>query len=194
MFDVSDFANIQIVDPKPGWPSGGDCRFQVSETASQIRKYISVGNNQYLTPINPETIENSNVRGIQEGAKFIIIAHKDFMDAAEILKSYRENDARLPISTIIVDIEDILNEFGGGLLDVSAMRDFIKYAYDNWQIKPEYVLLFGKGTYDYKNAEGFSDNFIPTWQSQESLILVFGGDSYTFGRFLCPCGWYRFST
>ena len=80
-------------------------------------------------------------------------------------------------------LEDILNEFGGGLLDVSAMRDFIKYAYDNWQIKPEYVLLFGKGTYDYKNAEGFGDNFIPTWQTQESLILVYGGDSYTSDDF-----------
>jgi hypothetical protein len=182
VFDVSDYSNVKLITDHV-LLSGGDCRFQVSETSSQIRKYISVGNDQYFTPINPETIENSNVRGIQEGAKFIIIAHKDFMDAAENLKSYRENDARLPISTIIVDVEDIFNEFGGGLLDVSAARDFIKYAYDNWQIKPEYVLLFGKGTYDYKNAEGFGDNFIPTWQTQESLILVFGGDSYTSDDF-----------
>jgi hypothetical protein len=182
VFDVSDYSNVKLITDHT-LLSGGDCRFQVSETSLQTRKYISVGSGQYLTPINPETVENSNLRGIQEGAKFIIIAPKDFMDAAENLKSYRENDARLPISTIIVDVEDIFNEFGGGLLDVSAIRDFIKYAYDNWQIKPEYVLLFGKGTYDYKNTEGFGDNFIPTWQTQESLILVFGGDSYTSDDF-----------
>jgi hypothetical protein len=182
VFDVSDYANVKLITDHV-LLSGGDCRFQVSETSSQIRKYISVGSGQYLTPINPETVENSNLHGIQEGAKFIIIAHKDFMDAAENLKSYRENDARLPISTIIVDVEDIFNEFGGGLLDVSAMRDFIKYAYDNWQVKPEYVLLFGKGTYNYKDTEGFGDNFVPTWQTQESLILVYGGDSYTSDDF-----------
>jgi len=182
VFDVSDYSSVKMITDHV-LLSGGDCRFQVSETFLQTRKYISVGSGQYLTPINPETVENSNLRGIQEGAKFIIIAPKDFMDAAENLKSYRENNARLPISTIIVDVEDIFNEFGGGLLDVSAMRDFIKYAYDNWQIKPEYVLLFGKGTYNYKSTEGFGDNFIPTWQSQESLILVYGGDSYTSDDF-----------
>ena len=182
VFDISDYANVKLITNHI-LLSGGDVRFQVSETSLQTSKYISVGSGQYLMPINPETVENSNLRGIQEGAKFIIIVHKDFMDAAENLKSYRENDTRLPISTIIVDVEDIFNEFGGGLLDVSAMRDFIKHAYDNWQITPEYVLLFGKGTYNYKDTEGFGDNFIPTWQTQESLILVFGGDSYTSDDF-----------
>ena len=93
VYDVSDYSNVKLITDHV-LLSGGDCRFQVSETVSQIRKYISVGNSQYLTPINPETIENSNVRGIHEGAKFLIIAHKDFMDAAEILKSYRENDCK----------------------------------------------------------------------------------------------------
>ena len=40
--------------------------------ADTIRKYIAVGNGNYLTPSNPTTIEISNVRGIQDGAKFII--------------------------------------------------------------------------------------------------------------------------
>ncbi len=53
VFDVTDFSNIQMVDPKPGWPSGGDFRFQVSENADSIRKYIAVGNGSYLTPSNP---------------------------------------------------------------------------------------------------------------------------------------------
>ncbi len=39
-------------------------------------------------------------------------------------------------------------------------------------ITPQYVLLFGKGTFDYKNIAGFDDNFIPTWQTTESLRLL----------------------
>jgi hypothetical protein len=178
VFDVTDFANIQIVDPKSGWPSGGDFRFQASENADSLRKYVAVGNGSYLTPSNPTAIANSNIRGILDGAKFIIISHKKFLDAANRLKSYRENQARVPISTIVVDVEEIFNEFSCGIRDISAIRDFIKYAYDNWQIKPEFFMFMGKGTYDYKNVESFGDNYIPTWQTEESLKLIWGADSY----------------
>ncbi|MDH3268448.1 MAG: type IX secretion system sortase PorU, partial [Ignavibacteria bacterium] len=178
VFDVTDFANIQIVDPKPGWPSGGDFRFQVSENSDSTKKYIAVGNGSYLTPSNPTAIVNSNIRGIQDGAKFIIISHKNFLDASNRLKSYRESQARVPISTIVIDVENIFNEFSCGIRDISAIRDFIKYAYDSWQIKPEYFMFMGKGTYDYKNVETFGDNYIPTWQTEESLKLIYGRDSY----------------
>jgi hypothetical protein len=178
VFDVTDYSDAKLITPKTGWPSGGDYRFQVTENADSVRKYLAVGNDSYLTPVNPSPVENSNLRGIVDGAKFIIISHKNFLEAAYRLKEYRENEARVPISTIVVDIEKIYNEFSCGVQDVSAIRDFIKYAYDNWQTKPEYFMLMGKGTFDYKNIEGFNDNFIATWQTEESLILIFGADSY----------------
>lgn len=183
VFDVTNFDDVRMITPKPGWPSGGDFRFQVSEQADTVRKYIAVGNESFLIPSNPSTVENSNLRGITDGAKFIIISHKNFLDAANRLKTYRENEAQIPISTIVVDIEKIYNEFSCGSQDVSALRDFIKYAYDNWQTKPEYFLLMGKGTIDYKNVEGFGDNYIVTWQTEESLKLIFGSDSYTTDDF-----------
>jgi len=173
VFDVTDYSNMKIIDPKPGYPSGGDLRFQVDENADMIRKYIAVANGNYLTPSNPTAITNSNIRGIQDGAKFIIISHKNFLDAATRLKNYRESEAKIPISTIVIDVDNIFNEFSCGVRDISAIRDFIKYAYDNWQIKPEYFLLFGKGTYDYKNIEGAGDNFVPTWETEESLAFAY---------------------
>ncbi|MGB5530616.1 MAG: type IX secretion system sortase PorU [Ignavibacteriaceae bacterium] len=178
VFDVTDPYNVKQITAKPGWPSGGDCRFQVSENSDSIHKYVAIGNDTYLTPINHSAVENSNLRGIVDGAKFIIISHKNFLEASNRLKSYRENESRIPISTIVVDVEKIYNEFSCGVQDVSAIRDFIKYAYENWQIKPEYFMFMGKGTFDYKNIEGFNDNFVPTWETEESLILIFGSDSY----------------
>jgi len=178
VFDITDHSNILLVNPKPGWPSGGDYRFQFIENGDSIRKYIAVGNESYLIPSNPSTVENSNLRGITDGAKFIIISHKNFLDASNRLKSYRESETKIPISTIVIDIEKIFNEFSCGIQDISAIRDFIKYAYDNWQIKPEYFMFMGKGTYDYKNIEGFGDNYIPAWETEESLQLIYGKDSY----------------
>ncbi|MFI5237396.1 MAG: C25 family cysteine peptidase, partial [Ignavibacteriales bacterium] len=178
VFDVTDYSDVKLMIPKPGWPSGGDYRFQMMESADSLRKYFAVGNDTYLIPTNPVAVENSNLRGIVDGAKFIIISHGNFLEAAERLKSYRENESRVPISTTVIDVEKIYNEFSSGVQDISAIRDFIKYAYDNWQTKPEFFMLMGKGTFDFKNIEGYNDNFIPTWQTEESLVLIFGKDSY----------------
>lgn len=179
VYDVTDYANVKVVS-NYSFLSGGECKFQMSENLNQRSKYIAVGNDKFKTPSNQTEIQNSNLRGEQNGAKFIIVTHKNFKDAANRLKTYRETQATVPISTIVVDIEQVYNEFGGGINDPTALRDFLKYAYDNWNIKPDYVLLFGKGTYDYKNVEGYGDNFIPTWQTLESLGLV---DSYTTDDF-----------
>ena len=179
VYDVTDYSNIELVTNHV-LLSGGDCRFQVLESKGNGSKYFALSSSNYLTPENPESIENSDLRGIQEGAKYIIITSKKFQDAANRLKTYRESEATVPVSTIVVDIDQIYNEFSCGMLDVSAVRDFIKYAYDNWTVSPDYVLLLGKGTFDYKDVEGYNDNFVPTWQTTESLRLLV---SYTSDDF-----------
>jgi len=175
VFDVTDYSNVKLISNHVQL-SGGDCRFQIAENAGIISKYFTVGSNNFLTPVNPVSVGNSNVRGIQNGVQMIIISPDEFIEAANRLQSYRENEAKIPISTVVVNIDEIYNEFSCGSLDPTAVRDFVKYAYDNWQESPQYILLFGKGTYDAKNIEGYNDNYIPTWQSVESLRML---NSYT---------------
>ncbi len=171
VFNITDYANVKLIS-NPVMVSGGEYRFQAKETDGKESRYLAVGSGNYKTPVNPVEVGNSNLHGIKDGAKFIIITPKEFEDAANRLKNYRENQADVKISTIVVDVNQIFNEFGCGIHDVSAIRNFIKYAYDNWTIKPEYVLLFGKGTYDYKDIEGSHNNFIPAYETNESLELT----------------------
>ncbi|MDO8549315.1 MAG: type IX secretion system sortase PorU [Ignavibacteria bacterium] len=179
VFDITDHSNVKYITA-PIMQSGSQYNFQIAETEGYISKYLFVGNDDYKTPSNPVQVSNSNLRGITDGARFIIITHKNFIEAANRLKSYRENESKVTISTIVVDVQEVFNEFSSGVLDVSGIRDFIKYAYDNWNIKPEYVLFFGSGNYDYKNIEGYNTNFVPTWQTVESLSLL---NSYTTDDF-----------
>jgi hypothetical protein len=179
VFDITDHSNVRVVDNFIQL-SGGQCRFQFLESANRRSKYYAVELSKLKSPSNPVEVPNQNLRGEQVGAKFIIITSKEKLEAANKLKVYRETQTTPPISTIVVDVQKIYNEFSGGLLDVTAIRDYIKYAYENWQVRPEYVLLLGKGTYDYKNIEGANDNIIPTWQTEESLSYVYSfNDSYT---------------
>ena len=56
------------------------------------------------------------------------------------------------LRTAVVDIEDIFDEFGYGLVTPQAIKEFITYAYESWQSPaPQYVLLVGDTTYDYKD-------------------------------------------
>ena len=165
---LRDYSDVKIIT-NPIMQSGSEFRFQSTELTGKVSKYFAVGSDKFKTPINPVEIPNQNLRGYSDGGKFIIIYHKSLKDQALRLKNHRENNTKLNVSTVAVDVSDIYNEFSGGLLDVVAIRDYIKYAYDNWTIKPEYVLLFGDGTYDYKNTEKSGDNLIPAYQTVESL-------------------------
>jgi len=49
-------------------------------------------------------------------------------------------------------------------LDPEAVHDFLAYAMDSWSPRPQYVLLMGDGTYDYRNYLGKPrSNFIPPY-------------------------------
>jgi len=179
VFDVSDYSDVKIIT-NPIMQSGSEFRFQNTEAAGKVSKYFAVGSDKFKTPINSVEVPNQNLHGYFDGGKLIIIYHKNIKDQALRLKNYRENNAKLNISTVTVDIGEIYNEFSCGLQDVTAIRDYIKYAYDSWAIKPEYVLLFGDGTYDYKNLEKIGDNLIPAYETVESLDEIY---SYSMDDF-----------
>lgn len=163
VYDITDHSNIKLITNPVVW-SGGDYQFISQENKNSVSKYLALTSDKFMTPGNPVEIANSNLHGITAGAKFIIVTHRNFRDQAQRLKNYRENESANRFSTIVADIDEIFNEFSGGLKDVSGLRNFLKYAYDNWEIRPEYVLLLGDGDYDYRNIEVNNKNFILTYQ------------------------------
>ncbi len=178
VFHVSNFADAAIVSD--AFVSGSTYRFQAAQTSGSVSEYIAVGQGGYKLPGSFEHVPNSNLRGATNGAEFVIITHRGFMSAANRLKQYREQPGENFHSTIIVDVEHIFNEFGGGLPDPTAIRDFLKFAFENWQVKPLYVLFFGGGDYDYRNFTGLSSNFVPPFNTLESLFQIssFASDDY----------------
>jgi len=178
VFDITDFSEIKEITNAV--ISGGEFIFSDQAESGNIKKYIGVNPSAFKTPTNFSKVTNSNIRGESLGGRYVVITHQNFHDAAKRLRDFRANESVIKNSGIVVDIDLLFNEFAGGLKDPTAIRDFLKYAYSNWQIKPEYVLLFGDGTYDYRNIENFNNNFIPSFQTQESLLELqsYSSDDY----------------
>lgn len=177
VFDITNYNNVKIVNSSI---SAGDVNFYKNEQSGNVSKYLSICSTLYKTPGQFTAVENSNVHGISQGAEYLIIAHKAFKAQAEKFANYRANNSPYPISTQIVYIDEIINEFNSGVLDPTVIRNFLQYAYNNWQTRPFYVLLMGDGDYDYFNFEGYNTNFIPTFQTFESFdeVSSFPYDDY----------------
>ncbi len=167
VFDVTDFSNIKNISN--GTISGGQFRFQASALKNNVRKYLAVNSSAYKTPASGVKVTLPDLRGNTAGSEMIVISPRDFKTQAAQYVAYRSGQSPNKLSTQVFYVDDIMNEFSGGVLDPTAIRDFIKFAYDNWKIKPYYVLLFGDGDYDYLNSEKLGKNFIPSYQTPESF-------------------------
>ena len=169
VYDVTNFYDVSRL--KINTVSNGAVEFLDSTNSYIPKKYLAITPGLYQSPIKIAKDMPSDWRNIQNVADFIIISYDDFYDAALALKSLRENSDTL--NTAVVKISDVYDEFSGGLIDPTAIRDFIKYAYDNWQKPPNYVLLFGDGDYDYKNIISSHDpNWIPPFETPDLVELV----------------------
>ncbi len=65
----------------------------------------------------------------------------------------------------MIDVQDIYDEFNYGMMDPAAIREFIAYAYQNWQPPaPQFLMLAGDGHYDPRNYKGTNEKvFIPAY-------------------------------
>ncbi len=91
----------------------------------------------------------SALRDPANGADYLIISHADFRAALPPLADTR---ARQGLRVQVVDVQDIYDEFNGGVMEPAAIRDFLAYAYASWTPPaPSYVLLVGEGNYDPKH-------------------------------------------
>jgi hypothetical protein len=59
------------------------------------------------------------------------------------------------LEVVVADVQDVYDEFGGGLLDPEAIRAFVSHALSRWALPPTYVLLVGDGHYDFKDHFGY---------------------------------------
>jgi len=93
-------------------------------------------------------------------ADYIIITPESFLPYARQLA-----DLRTELTTKVVTVKEVYFEFNSGVPDPTAIRNFVKHAYYNWQKDaPSYLCLFGDAHYDYRNIALKDSLRVPTWE------------------------------
>lgn len=97
------------------------------------------------------------------GADYVIITHRNLAASATAYANYRDTATVSPVSSVkVVYTDEIYDEYGYGSLTPWAIKRFCKDALDNWNTKPRYFLIWGKGKYRTRNVD---DNLsmVPTF-------------------------------
>jgi hypothetical protein len=163
VYNVTDHANVRVVSGLTG-----SYAFRDSLYRGTVSEYFASVSATWKTPSAIARMENQNLHGATDGARFIIVTSSEFLAPANRLAEYRRSATGGSFSVAVVNVSAIYNEFSGGVPDITAIRDYLKYAYENWTTRPEFVLFLGGASYDYKGILGFKSSYVPTWQSGES--------------------------
>lgn len=84
-------------------------------------------------------------------ADYVVIAPAAFLAGAQTLAAYR---AGRGLETMTVDLENVYDEFSGGMVTPHALRSFMVAARAGWAKTPAFAVLIGAGNLDYRNVTG----------------------------------------
>jgi hypothetical protein len=126
--------------------------FQIPDTRST--EFIAVSDTALRKPVQIETVPPSDLRNPLNGADYLILTHSRFRDAAERLANWRATTRGGGYRTKVVDITDVYNTFGDGKVHSVWIKDFLRYAYQNWAPPAlSYVVFLGDGTFDFRGID-----------------------------------------
>lgn len=103
----------------------------------------------YLAPRALELDRPSEWKSPARRADYLVVAHPRLAGAVAPLVALRRSQG---LAVAEIDIRDIYDEWSAGVTDPRALRDFVDYAFHNWQRPaPRFLLLVGDASWDGKN-------------------------------------------
>ena len=174
LFDVSDpFAVQRIKDVR--WDSlQKQVCFVDSITASDGKRYFMLAPEKIRDVSALEHVPydlDAHLKMTKNQADYIIITHETLLGPAlDKLRDHRSDPRYWPHQghpiVMVVTTQEIYDQFSYGLVDPVAIRNFLKYAFENWQKAPSYVLLVGQATFDFKDNLGIGNSaMVPSFEN-----------------------------
>ncbi len=103
-------------------------------------------------PVRIEQDALTNWRSPANGADYLVITDPSLAAQANRLVLYHQGEG---LQALSVFVQDIYDEFNFGQADPEAIREFLRYAYDVWSLRPSYVLFLGDGNFDFRDYYGY---------------------------------------
>lgn len=176
VWDITDIYNIQ------NFTNNNQNVFSLKANLGEIRKYIALDNADFYAPSkeSQSKIANQNLKGTIfkntngqfEDIEYLIITPNFLNAQAERLASFHRQNSAMVVKVVNLDL--IYQEFSSGKQDIGAIRNFVKYVYDNASAtakRLKYLCLFGDTSFDPKNILKLNSCIVPIYSDVNSFSL-----------------------
>jgi len=163
LIDVTDLFGARLVT---GWSVSGDTlSFEAEE--SRRRRYALYDETALLTPSEIRAFPIQDLRDPELEADYLMIVADVAQSAASRLRDLRDNE----FAVQLVPLSQVVAQFGWGIAEPAAIRDFLQYAVTHWDggvgpgagRVPRHVLFAGDATKDYRGLRRSANkNLVPT--------------------------------
>ncbi len=158
-YEVVELTDFSVVESESTY----QVRFTTS--ATEDKTYFISALKQILSPDQIIPYQTHQLKNQKNGADYILITTSEFLPEVEPLVQLRR---RQGLRVKAVSMEQIYNEFNTGLAEPKAIKQFLKYAYENWRSPaPTEVFLVGDAHLNYKKAQKSAKKVsqVPTYLS-----------------------------
>jgi len=178
VWDVTDLYNITTA-------VNTDASASLSFTSNlgSFKEYAVVTTEDFYEPLRDSntSVANQDLKGTIflnnqgefQDVDYLIVTPAYLLTQAERLAEINRQQYGLNVK--VETLERIYTEFSTGNQDIGAIRNFVKYIYDNASTpgdKIKYLCLFGDGSIDYKERLPNNTNIVPSWHAIESFNLT----------------------
>ena len=173
IWDVTDLYNVSKLE------NSGQASFSFKANLGQLRKYVAIDQSDYYTPLKTSKtkITNQNLKGTLfknaqgqfQDIDYVIVTPAFLASQADKLANFHRSYSNLNVK--VITLESIYQEFSSGKQDIAAIRNCIKYIYQNASApdkRIKYINLFGDASYDYKNKTPNNTNIVPIYHALNS--------------------------
>jgi hypothetical protein len=178
VLDISDPLSVQAVHAiiQPGIGGGGSYTVTVPSSGVKTksgRRFLALPADSFLHPTSITSNQPSALNQSSNAADLLIISHQNFISSLPTLVAQRRAQG---FTVMVVNIEDVYDEFSYGLHSPQAIRDLLARASAQWSKPPRYVLLVGDGSYDPRDYFHLgSFDFVPT-KLVDTVLMETGSD------------------
>ena len=160
IFRITQFDDVQYARGK---------RFKDDLSSTSAERYFACDEAAFkaiedIYMYAPPQSDFIDLRTNSNKADYLFITHSDFYSGLDDMVNLWTNQTNLLVKR--VSAAQIFDQFSAGLYDPVAIRNFLRYAVDNWEIPPYFTALVGDGDYDFLNrTSGADKNWIPPYES-----------------------------
>ncbi len=178
IWDITDIYN-------PAYINNTQNSFDIKFNKQDKKRFIAIDPQDYYTPekVAYPLQANQNLHhdlfyhtGQFQDLDYIIVTPAFLYDKAEkFADMHRQNGWNV----YVAKLKQIYKEFGNGEQDIAAIRNMVKYVYNNASTpdkKLKFLMLFGDTSNDFKNVipenllvNGQNSNIVPIFESLESF-------------------------